>query len=242
MISGFRKLPSHEKFLQNQNIYAIAKNLNKGFASTIVLDLDDTVLYRKNHFLDSLALYCLPHAIWSVGVPYSDAISSIKSLASNFRIVAVTARWHMAASNTEKWFEEHSLTGLPLITATRPHPGDTSRIEFKSNAIKSLSDDGWDPIIGVGDRPSDMASYVSQGMEAIMVLHHPNSIETTAQKLTKMHTQLQSTRKESIKVTYVSCRNIESMLVPGATQLVASNGDVWKKVVEHINTPMKSGK
>ena len=115
-----------------------------GARPTLILDLDETVLHRSRGTLDTLLLYAVPTA--SVGDPFPGAINALNRLAARFRIVAVTARWSLAASNTVRWLAAHGLAGMPLIHATRPHPGDASRVAFKADAIAWLRATGWKPV------------------------------------------------------------------------------------------------
>lgn len=73
------------------------------------------------------------------------------------------------------WLERNGLAGLPVVHSDRPHPGDDSRIAFKRDAILALRRDGWDPIMGIGDRPSDMSAYLEAGLHALMVIHGPSA-------------------------------------------------------------------
>lgn len=138
-------------------------------APTLVLDLDDTVLGRSRGVHDTVLLYA-----WTTpftGVPYPGAIESVNRLSRNFRIVAVTARWNICAPNTERWLVANGLAGLPVVHASRPHPGDASRIAFKLGAIERLRAEGWAPIAGVGDRPSDVEAYARAGLATCVVAH-----------------------------------------------------------------------
>ena len=88
--------------------------------------------------------------------------------------MAITARWSFGANSTVSWLREEGLGDLPVIHSPRPHPGDASRMAFKRDAILSLRREGWNPVIGIGDRPSDTRAYLEAGLDAIGVIHtHP---------------------------------------------------------------------
>ena len=122
-------------------------------APTLVLDLDDTVLYRTRGFLDALLIYGLPAWLSSgwVGVAYPGALPAIHELANHFRIVAITARWSRGAAYTQAWLDAHGLQDMPVIVASRPHPGDESRVAFKASAIRWLQRAGLSPVRNAGD-------------------------------------------------------------------------------------------
>lgn len=128
----------------------------RGDASTIVLDLDDTLLIRRN-FMDSVRLYGFPTSNCGVICPFAE--QAVNELSETYRIVAVTARFKACAGNTRRWLEANGLAGMPVMYATRMHPYEHSRASFKAAAIQHLQDDGWDPVVGVGDRPSDLIAY-----------------------------------------------------------------------------------
>lgn len=67
------------------SIYTAATIAGKG-APTIVIDLDETILYRHRGFLDFLLLYLAPRAL--AGRPYESAVEAINALATRFRFVS----------------------------------------------------------------------------------------------------------------------------------------------------------
>jgi len=85
--------------------------------------------------------------------------------------VAVTARWKPAEVNTEAWLARVGLRGLPVLYATQPHVGDDSRIAFKAAAIGHVREQGLQPIVGIGDRPSDVRAYLRARIMPAMVAH-----------------------------------------------------------------------
>jgi hypothetical protein len=82
--------------------FTTARTAAGRLAPTLVLDLDDTVLYRSRGVLDALLIYGLP-ASWAaraVGVPYPGALEAVHDLSAHFRIVrtmADQAAWRQAA-------------------------------------------------------------------------------------------------------------------------------------------------
>ena len=66
-----------------------------GPAPTIILDLDETILYRTRGLVDTLALYApVPSRFSSrlglrVGTPYPHAVESIRSLSAQYRFVSI---------------------------------------------------------------------------------------------------------------------------------------------------------
>lgn len=170
-------------------------------APTIVIDLDETVLYRTS-VVDSLLLYAPLHVpskllqyyetgdplhskdartvtktswLWRallprLGTAYKDALPCLHRLARDFRIVAVTARWQFGADKTHAWLAAHDLL-VPTIHSNRPHPADDTRVAFKVAAIELLRERGWNPVVGIGDRASDLKAYRRAGLHAVMTLH-----------------------------------------------------------------------
>lgn len=136
------------------------------------------VLHRARGGLDTALLYLLPRWLGKgvVGRPFEDAVATIDALADRFCFVAVTARYSAAADATVDWLAANGLADMPVIHSDRPHPGDDSRIAFKRDAILALrSQHGLDPVIGVGDRPSDLRAYVQAGLHACIVVHGPGA-------------------------------------------------------------------
>jgi len=138
----------------------------------IVLDLDDTVLYRTRGVIDLLMLYANPFALGTVGRAYGGAVSSIRELADRYQIAAITSRSGIAADHTERWLQSHGLGGMPLIHADKPHPSDDTRVDFKAEGIRFLRERGYAPWLGIGDRPSDGHAYRSEGLHSLLVAHH----------------------------------------------------------------------
>jgi hypothetical protein len=138
----------------------------------IVLDLDDTVVYRTRGVIDLLMLYANPFALGTVGRAYDGAVSSIRELADRYQIAAITSRSGIAADHTERWLQSHGLGGIPLIHADKPHPSDDTRVDFKAEGIRFLRERGYAPWLGIGDRPSDGHAYRSEGLHSLLVAHH----------------------------------------------------------------------
>lgn len=65
--------------------------------------------------------------------------------------------------------------------ATQMHPYDRSRSAFKAAAIQYLLDEGWEPVAGVGDRPSDLLAYARCDLHTLAVCH---TVATEAQAAT----------------------------------------------------------
>jgi hypothetical protein len=157
-----------------RNPFAAARSADGRAAPTLVIDLDETLLFRPRGALDALALYLAPARLSAalVGQPYAGATAAVARLAQRFRVVAVTARWGPgAAEPTACWLERHGLAGLPIVLAAGMHPRDASRAAYKLAAVELLREEGWEPAVGVGDRPSDLEAYAASGLRAIMVAH-----------------------------------------------------------------------
>lgn len=136
---------------------------------TVIIDLDETLVWRPRGIVDKIAMYAAPWVI--VGHPYEGAIAGVQSLAKKFNIVAITARWQLAEASTEHMLVAAGLPRMPVIYAGDIHPGDASRVAYKARAIRHLRDEGWAPFAGIGDRASDMKAYTNEGLTALMVLH-----------------------------------------------------------------------
>ena len=144
--------------------------------STIILDLDETILYRPGGLWDAIKLYAIRGGNGAkVGVPYPSAITAIHQLSTIYHFVAITARYYRAEHNTIGWLTGSGLDGLPVIFAKDMHPADHTRSAYKAAAIRYLRDEGWNPIIGVGDRPSDMVAYTTENLRTFMVIHKEGS-------------------------------------------------------------------
>ena len=158
-----------------QSTFITAKSTDgQKLAPTLIVDLDETVLYRTRGLLDALTLYAVPNSKFAeqVGEPYLGAHAALVHLSLRFRIVAVTARWGgRAGIPTEKWLENNGFKGLPLVLASGLHPQDKTRVGYKIAAIEFLRNEGWEPVIGIGDRPSDLEAYTATGLESIIVAH-----------------------------------------------------------------------
>jgi hypothetical protein len=165
----FTRLPAGSS-AATASLYAAARRAGAG-APTIVIDLDETILFRQRGLVDAALLYLWPGAGARVGVPYPSAVAAINHLASRYRFVAVTARWKGAGRGTHGWLAASGLPGMPVILAEGMHPQDAPRAAYKAAAIRHIREEGWNPVLGVGDRPSDMEAYTSEGLRAFMVAH-----------------------------------------------------------------------
>lgn len=156
-----------------RNLTAASRFVRHGAKrSAVVLDLDDTVLWRSRGAFDLLLLYANPFPFGSVGIPYTYAIEAIQALSERYDIAAVTSRSGGAATHTDRWLQSVGLAGMPLIHAAGPHPGDSSRDAFKAAAIRHLREaGGLDPVLGIGDRPSDGRAYRAEGLHSLVVAH-----------------------------------------------------------------------
>jgi hypothetical protein len=137
--------------------------------ATLILDLDETLLYRSRGVLDTLSIYTTSNP--RSGVSYPSALEAVHRLQTRFNVVAVTARWRGAAGSTRRWLDARGLGGVAAVHAAAPHPGDSSRGAFKAAAVRRLRDWGWDAVAGVGDRPSDLVAYAGEGLAALMLAH-----------------------------------------------------------------------
>lgn len=187
----------------------------------IILDLDDTLLLRTSGLFDTLRLYMLPRAI--VGAAASMAIPTIQTLSPHFDFAAVTARWSVSARNTNAWLDANGLTGLPCTHSWRPHPFDASRVQFKSEAIDRIRVEGARPVIGVGDRPSDLEAYLRSGLQALMVRHclidasSSDSCTTCSLALDSLESRLQALAGASV------CKERRGNMTPAPDALFFTN-------------------
>lgn len=133
----------------------------------IVLDLDETLLWRPRGAIDAVALYCG----YPVGEVYPGALQALAELSRSWSLIAVTARWSVAEQGTADWLEAHGLGHVPVIYASHARPRDASRVAFKAAAVERYRAEGWDPVLGIGDRPSDLDAYAAVGLPALMVAH-----------------------------------------------------------------------
>ena len=188
-------------------------------APTIVVDLDETVLYRTRGLIDAFTLYAAPNSTFAdrVGEPYAGAHAALVHLSTRFRIVAITARWGgRAGAPTERWLEKHGLKGLPLILASGLHPQDKTRVGYKIAAVKLLQEEGWEPVVGIGDRPSDLEAYSATGLESVMVAHSqgasPGSPLHAVRDVFHAETRLATSTSERKKIIYISdCHRVHEI-------------------------------
>jgi hypothetical protein len=153
--------------------------------SALVVDLDETLLFRSRGLLDTLSLYATRSA--HAGVAYPSALEVLSRLQRRLQVIAVTARWWGAAGSTRRWLDARGLGDVGVVHAAAPHPGDASRAGFKAAALRRLRCWGWDPVAGAGDRPSDMEAYAGEGLAALMLTHAvgapPGAPAAAAQRL-----------------------------------------------------------
>jgi len=215
-----------------RRIFSLPRDRN---LPTLVLDLDETVLHRPRGLLDKIGLYAWPST--DIGVPYSSFLPCIYRLRENFDIVAVTARWRFAEANTARWLSTRGLGGIPVIYAREIHPGDDSRVDFKASAIRFVREKGWNPVMGVGDRPSDLSAYVREGLSAMMVIHAEGSSESRAkehlQSLLLIETQLLQDYPGA-EVHYFGAKELQSLpgLRPGS--LMSGGSPLWELVERKV--------
>lgn len=117
--------------------------------------------------------------------------------------VAITARWRGAEANTITWLTAHGLPDLPVMHATGMHPSDDTRVAYKAAAVRALQRGGWRPVIGVGDRPSDLRAYAGTGLRAFMVAHATASHRGPAAYLHRLYTAEQQLRASNSSTTTV---------------------------------------
>lgn len=152
---------------------------------TLVIDLDETILYRTRRRLERVLLYSQLPIV--VGNAYQDAVENIKKLKEHYNILAMTARWSYAERGTRTWMEAHGLGDIPLVFSKDIRTEDTLIHEYKYNAIKTMRESyGWNPIIGVGDRPTDLTAYAENNMRAFIVVHPIGTKESTKERIEEL--------------------------------------------------------
>ncbi len=197
----------------------------------LVLDLDETLLYRRG-VLDRVALYAWRTA--GVGVPYAQALPSLHALSSAYSLVAVTARYALAEANTARWLAAQGLPGLPVVYAAGVHAGDASRGAFKAGAIRHLRAAGWAPVAGVGDRPSDLEAYASEGLQALMVVHAEGSRGGEGARAAAGLLQAQARFPRASVAYFSDCAQARAALgLPSA----APPAPLWQQVAAHLLGP-----
>lgn len=165
-----------------------------------------------------MLLYTWPWGDRIVGIPYPSAVQAIHSLAPRYRFAAVTARWQYARRNTVGWLTMAGLHDLPVIFSSSMHPKDTTRAAYKAAAIRHLRQEGWGPVIGVGDRPSDLEAYAAEGLRCFMVAHNAGSKHGSVydiERLLKTEAALPGLLRD--------VRRDEAPLVAGATSSMPSS-------------------
>ncbi len=197
---------------------------------TLILDLDETILYRPNGWLDKLALYS-PLPLYAVGVPYTGALSSLRSLGSAFNLVAVTARQALAERNTAQWLAAQGMGELPVLYASGVHSGDGTRGAFKASAIRHVRAAGWRPVAGVGDRPSDMEAYAAEGLLALTVTHAEGASAAATERHATALRQAQLQLPLARVAHFSDCPKSCSIL---GLQAPVQGSAVWLQVAEHL--------
>lgn len=197
---------------------------------TLILDLDETILHRPNGWLDKLALYS-PVPLYAVGVPYTGALSSLHTLGSSFNLVAVTARQALAERNTAQWLAAQGLGELPVLYASSVHSGDGTRGAFKASAIRHVRAAGWQPVAGVGDRPSDMEAYAAEGLLALMVTHAEGATAAATERHATALRQAQLQLPLARVAHFSDCPRSCAIL---GLQAPVQGPAVWQQVSEHL--------
>eukprot|EP01138_Halocafeteria_seosinensis_P004657 gb/GECG01004763.1/.p1 GENE.gb/GECG01004763.1/~~gb/GECG01004763.1/.p1 ORF type:complete len:289 (+),score=24.67 gb/GECG01004763.1/:1-867(+) len=142
---------------------------------TVILDLDETLLYRNTgkwrRWVDRLHMYTIPSG--RVGIPYPDAVTALHKIKQRHGVdfLVLSARWCLARKHTERWLKRHGLEDTPLVLAKEMHPRDETRAYFKYHEVCELKKQGKKFILGIGDRPSDMLAYLAAGVPTIMLCH-----------------------------------------------------------------------
>jgi hypothetical protein len=206
---------------------------------TVIIDLDETLVWRPRGIVDKIAMYTAPWMI--VGRPYEGAIAGVQSLAEKFNVVAVTARWQLAEASTEHMLATAGLARMPVIYAGDIHPGDASRVAYKARAIRHLRDEGWAPFAGIGDRASDVKAYTDEGLTALVVLHAegvaPDLIQT---RMTDLMNVEQEVRRKAAVAAKVSGATptpriiyfTDCPLIQGTFSSSSSRRPVWNQILD----------
>jgi hypothetical protein len=204
---------------------------------TVVLDLDETVVWRPRGVLDQVLMYGAPWV--AVGQPYAGAAACLADISARFNLVAVTARWRLAEASTDAMLARAGLPRLPVIYAGAPHPRDASRAAFKARAIRHLRDEGWAPFAGVGDRASDVEAYAGEGLAALAVVHAegaaaPAATERAMARLLRAERALRAARPaRPPRIEYFT----DCPRAAAAAGVAAAAAPVWAQLAARLLAP-----
>jgi len=137
----------------------------------IVFDLDGTILERN--FIQSLSLYLFPFG--STGKIFPGVIDVMKRIVVKADIFALTARCKIARNKTKAWVNSYGLPFKEIIHSPFFLLTEPQRIRFKKKVLKDLKNKGIKIVIGVGDRASDLDSYIQEGIFPVMISSFPQS-------------------------------------------------------------------
>jgi len=128
-------------------------------ASLIASDVDGTLTSSENAFFDTI----VTGADADVRAGASAALDVAKT--RGYQMVYVTARGQQYTEASRGWFERKSFPRGPLRLSpsflTLPG-GDT--VDFKTAALRGLTDAGFVLAAGIGNRASDIQAYAAAGL------------------------------------------------------------------------------
>jgi uncharacterized membrane protein YkoI len=127
----------------------------------IIVDIDETI---------SITDY--PSLFFGIGTdesrPYEYAQDVLTKLSQQFHLMYLTARPQWLTGETRKWLTERGFPPGTVLTTARMldvyWPGS-----FKKRAVATLRHTSPNLLIGIGDRSTDVAAYVANGMLAMVV-------------------------------------------------------------------------
>ncbi len=126
-----------------------------------VSDIDGTLTTSENAFPFAL----VGGAAVSAHPGAAAALTTLRN--HRFYPVYTTARGRYFTEQTRRWLESQGFPRGPLRlpSAIATLPGDAT-VEYKASTLRALESQGLWPVIGVGNRATDVAAYGAAGIDA----------------------------------------------------------------------------
>jgi hypothetical protein len=169
------------------------------------------------------------------GLILDGVAKGLKQVSASWNLVAVTARWgaiERCRTNTEKWFAANIDVPIPVFYAEYPLLSDAPRGAFKSEVIKRLkrSPELYGSILaGVGDRPSDMEAYVSNGMHALMITDEIGELGGAS-----AHAKALRKKEEELGPFESAVEYFETRVTAGDAECCA-----WEQIIQRLDQIVK---
>lgn len=111
-------------------------------------------------------------------LPLKNSSQLLETLAKKLNIIYLTARNEVFMQHTRKWLDYYNFVKAPVFFwSYSKHPFDTE--EYKTYILKALGEKFKNIVIGVGDRETDVAAYVANGLKAYYITDNQQKIKNS---------------------------------------------------------------